>query len=466
MQNFDSSHNPIIVAPTTGTAQAAVAMIRLSGSGSIDLLSQFFKPASGASIVQAQGYSLHFGQIMQQDKVLDEVLVTIFRGPKSYTGEDVVEISCHASSYIVEQILQLCQKHGAKPAQRGEFTQRAFLNGKLDLAQAEAVGELIASENAASHQIALNQLKGTVSSKMQQLRSQLIRFTALIELELDFAEEDVEFADRSGLQQLLQTLNTELETLISTFAYGNALKKGVPVAILGKPNAGKSTLLNALLQEERAIVSEIAGTTRDTIEEVLHLEGIAFRFIDTAGLRSTSDTIEAIGVQRALEKAKTAHIILYLFNHEADDVAQIAEQLTEWQQQGSKIIAIHNKTDLVGENMQFNEELEKLTGIEIINISAKKEQSIDLLKERLLTKVRGTWDESQTIISNQRHHDALVQAKESLQQVKQSLDTGLSGELISFHLRDALRSLGTVTGEIEHDRDILGTIFGEFCIGK
>lgn len=447
-----------IVALATAPAAGAIGVIRLSGDQAVPVANALFK---GKDLSKQATHTLHFGTIIRPDgEIVDEVVIGLFLGGKSYTGEDTVEISGHGSLFVLNQIIELCVAQGARLAAPGEFTQRAFLNGKLDLAQAEAVADLIAAENKASHQVALSQMRGGISSELQGLRDKLIQFTALIELELDFSDEDVEFADRTAFKQLIADIQRHTGQLIDSFAYGNAIKNGVPVAIIGKPNAGKSSLLNALLKEERAIVSNIAGTTRDTIEEVMNIEGIPFRFIDTAGLRETEDVVEAIGVNKAKEKIAHAQVILHLYEGEDTELLQeLADGL-----QGKIVFSLRNKVD-TPVTEETNAVLEE-NGQYLMDISAKTGYHLELLKRQLLESVRGGFAEASVIITNTRHKEALVRAQEALEAVTHGLEIGLSGDLLAFHLKDALLHLGSITGKIDIDRDILGTIFGKFCIGK
>ncbi|RQO31093.1 tRNA uridine-5-carboxymethylaminomethyl(34) synthesis GTPase MnmE [Taibaiella sp. KBW10] len=452
-------HQDTIVALATAPATGAIGVIRLSGSQALSITARLFK---GKDLYKQASHTVHFGAIIQPETgvLVDEVVVTLFLGGKSYTGEDTVEISGHGSLYVLHQIIELCVAQGARLAAPGEYTQRAYLNGKLDLAQAEAVADLIAAENKASHQIALTQMRGGISSELQGLREKLINFTALIELELDFAEEDVEFADRTAFKQLIEEIDQHTLQLIQTFEYGNAIKNGVPVAIIGKPNAGKSSLLNALLKEERAIVSNIAGTTRDTIEEVLNIEGINFRFIDTAGLRETEDVVEAIGVHKAKEKIAQAQLILHLYEgNDTELLTELAESL-----KGKTVFNLRNKVD--EPEVAADSQLSIEEGYISLDISAKTGYHLAVLKTQLVQLIKGSHSESSVIITNTRHKEALVKAQEALQEVRHGLEINLSGDLLSFHLKDALLHLGSITGKIDIDRDILGTIFGKFCIGK
>ncbi len=463
------ANNDTVVALATAAGSGAIAVIRLSGADAITVANRVFK---GKDLTIQESHTIHFGTIRDGEEVLDEVLVSLFVAPHSYTKEDVVEISTHNSSYIIERIIQLLISEGVRAAEPGEFTRRAFLNGGMDLSQAEAVADLIAAENKASHEIAINQLRGGISGELRQLRERLIEFTALLELELDFSEEDVEFADRAAFLTLLASIKGHVSGLIQSFAYGNAIKNGVPVAIVGKPNAGKSTLLNTLLNEERAIVSAIAGTTRDTIEETLTIEGITFRFIDTAGLRDTADEIEAIGVARAKEKVRAAKILLYLYDEAGNTAAEVIEQVKEFHRDGLITMLVRNKIDLEGGYFPnaLDEALKSaLFGVytqDIVSLSAKDPATIQPLKQALVDKIRALSVGNQQIITNQRHLEALKRAEQAIDGVVNGFESGLSGDLLASQLRDALRHIGSITGDIDVDRDILGTIFGKFCIGK
>ena len=449
--------NDTIIALATPQGSGAIAVIRLSGAHAIEVVDKIFFSKKNLENLTSQ--SVVFGTIKKEDEIVDEVLISVFRNPKSYTGEDTVEISCHGSPYIIKTILELLVQNNVRMAQPGEFTQRAFMNGKLDLAQAEAVADLIASESKASHSIALHQMRGGVSNELATLRESLIYFTALIELELDFGEEDVEFANREELSSLVQNLEVKIQNLIESFNYGNAIKNGVPVAIVGYPNAGKSSLLNLLLNEERAIVSDIAGTTRDTIEEVMTIDGIQYRFIDTAGLRQSNDTIENIGIERTKLAITKADIIIHIYDVRDENHAQnaITPFLDEIAREGKKLIQVANKIDL-------KEEL--YTSDTIIFLSTKTKQGLDDLKRKMAHILEVSKFENSVIISNLRHLESLKLAMISLQEVKQSMIQNLSGDLLSFHLRNTLRHIGDITGNIDIDKDILGTIFGKFCIGK
>ncbi len=452
--------NQTIVAIATAQGEGALGVVRLSGKDSIEVANAVFK---GKNLVKQASHTIHYGYIIEGSKTIDEVIVSIFKAPKSYTTEDSIEISCHGSLYIQEQIVSLLITKGARLANPGEFTLRAFLNGRIDLSQAEAVADLIASNSEGSKQIALNQLRGGFANELSVLREELINFASLIELELDFSEEDVDFADRDALVALIQKIITKLIPLIASFKLGNAIKNGINVAIVGKPNAGKSTLLNTLLNEERAIVSEIAGTTRDTIEETLNINGILFRFVDTAGLRETTDTIEKIGVEKAFQQIDKSSVYVYLFDMNTTNLDEVNEELSLLNK-GIPRILLANKTDLVS--------AEKLTEFQnsehdFIFISAKKKIKIEELKNSLYTKVIDSEiSVNDTIISNIRHYNSLQAAQEALQQSLEGIELGITGDLLAQDIRIALRELGNITGEIDIDQDILGTIFSKFCIGK
>ncbi len=406
------------------------------------------------------------------DEPIDEVMVAVFLAPKTFTTEDVVEISFHGSPHIAKKILEVLVKNGARLAKAGEFTMRAFMNGRIDLAQAESIADLIASENEASRKVALNQLKGGITNEISILRNDLLNFTSLIELELDFGEEDVEFADRTAMNKLLLNLRHKLSALIESFQYGNALKNGVEVAIIGKPNAGKSTLLNALLKEERAIVSEIAGTTRDAIEEVIHLKGTAFRFVDTAGLRETTDVIEKIGVTKAKEKIASAKVLLYLYDEQDSTTQEVIAFVKEFHREDLKIVLVHNKVDLTKDetlnefDATLSQQLFPDYGDELLRISAKDQTGIEAVKTVLINYVENLKDqESNVIITNQRHFDALQKSLQSVLQVEEAVRSGIHTELLAYELRNALEQLGEISGKFTND-EVLGNIFSKFCIGK
>jgi tRNA modification GTPase len=437
-----------------------LGVIRLSGKKGIAIINQLF-PSKDLS-VQAS-HTIHVGFIKNEGNVLDEAVISLFKGPTSYTGEDVVEISCHGSPYVQQQVLNACIDKGARLAKPGEFTQRAFLNGKLDLAQAEAVADLIAANTAASQKAAMHTMRGGFSENLKELRDQLIRFSALIELELDFSQEDVEFADRTQLYQLVHQLSDASNKLTQSFRLGNVIKNGVSVAIIGKPNAGKSTLLNTLLNENRAIVSEIPGTTRDTIEELINIDGILFRLIDTAGIRKhTADTIESAGIERSVEKIKEANLVLYLFDV-AEDMNETAAMLREIQKQQSEFILVGNKIDQLGEE----EARVKLGHLDkLVLISAKNHWHTETLKERMVDAVlKGKGEAEGTVITNARHYHTLKEVENSLGDIKAGLDNKIPGDLLALDIRRCLHYLGEITGEITND-DQLDYIFSKFCIGK
>jgi tRNA modification GTPase len=394
--------------------------------------------------------------------MIDEVVISIFKGPKSYTGEDIVEISCHGSPYIQEEIIEALVQNGARLAKPGEFTQRAFLNGKLDLTQAEAVADLIASNTEASHRTALHNIRGGFSDVLKKLREELITFSALIELELDFSQEDVEFADRAQLFNLIRTIDRAVMELLHSFKLGNVIKNGVKVAIVGKPNAGKSTLLNSLLNENRAIVSEIAGTTRDTIEEVINIDGILFRMIDTAGIRESADLIESIGIEKSKEKMKEADVVLYLFDVEEECLGDVEAALAMTREVNSNFILVGNKADVSGDTAVAK----KFEGIDALFISAKTQHHIDSLKSRLVDKVlQGNVNTESTIVTNARHYHALQQVSSALSDVRNGMDNNIPGDLLALDIRRALHYLGEITGQVTNE-DQLDYIFSKFCIGK
>jgi tRNA modification GTPase len=452
--------NDTIVALATPQGVGAIAVIRLSGKDAIAITNSVFK---GKDLENQASHTIHFGTIRDGDKIIDEVLVSIFVAPKSFTKENVVEISTHGSSYIVNQVIKLLIRHGARPAKPGEFTQRAFLNGQFDLAQAEAVADLIHSDSETSHQAAISQMRGGFSSEIQKLRNELIHFASMIELELDFGEEDVEFANRNDLKVLVEKLLRAVELLIASFDLGNVIKNGVPTVIAGKPNAGKSTLLNALLNEEKAIVSEIAGTTRDFIEDEINIGGVIFRFIDTAGLRETTDIIEAIGVSRTQEKMKTASLILYLFDLTDTDMVEINRDINKLENQGVPFVKVANKIDKAP--LEFVNEL-KAKHPDTIFISAGQKENLEVLKSRVLELVNlDKFRTGNTIVTNIRHYDSLVKTRQSLLDVLEGLDRQITNDFLAMDIRRSLHYLGEITGEITTD-DLLANIFSKFCIGK
>ena len=460
-----------IVALATPSGAGAIAIIRLSGADAIAIAAEVFESVSGKDITKQKTHTIHLGHIVDGTKVYDQVLLSIFKGPNSYTGENVVEISCHGSVFIQQQIIQLLLRKGAKMAQAGEFTLRAFLNAKLDLSQAEAVADLISSDNEASHQIAMQQMRGGFSNEIAKLREELLNFASLIELELDFAEEDVEFADRTAFYELLTRIEFVLKRLIDSFAVGNVIKNGIPVAIVGEPNVGKSTLLNALLNEERAIVSDIAGTTRDTIEDELVIDGIGFRFIDTAGIRETKDVVESIGIQKTFEKIEQAQVVLYLFESLKFQVSG-SEYINEIEKVKNKyplktLLVVINKVDLLTNDQisDIQQQLETLN-VKLLPISAKNKTGIDELKNQLLSFVNtGALRNNETIVTNTRHYDSLLKALEEIQKVRFGLDNNISSDFMAIDIRQALFHFGEITGQVSND-ELLGNIFANFCIGK
>ncbi|MCA0131763.1 tRNA uridine-5-carboxymethylaminomethyl(34) synthesis GTPase MnmE [Winogradskyella alexanderae] len=461
-------HNDTIVALATPSGSGAIAIIRLSGNDAITIADKHFKSIkTNKTLAQEASHTIHLGHIVDGARIIDEVLISIFKNPNSYTGENVVEVSCHGSSYIQQEIIQLFLRNGCRMATAGEFTLRAFLNGKLDLSQAEAVADLISSDNKASHKIAMQQMRGGFSSEIAKLREELLNFASLIELELDFAEEDVEFADRTQFKELIDRIILVLKRLIDSFAVGNVIKNGIPVAIVGEPNVGKSTLLNALLNEDRAIVSEIAGTTRDTIEDEISIGGIGFRFIDTAGIRDTEDVVESIGIKKTFEKIEQSQVTIYLFDAQKnvtslEDVrVEIAKIRNKHPQKPLLVIA--NKIDTL-DDIQLAEINKTIP--DVLLLSAKTGFGVEQLTNSLLNLINtGALRNNETIVTNSRHYDALLKAFEEIRKVKYGLETGLSGDLLAIDIRQALYHFGEITGEITTD-DLLGNIFANFCIGK
>ena len=467
--------NDSIVALATASGAGAIAIIRVSGEDAITIANSVFKSIKNKDLTTQKTHTLHLGHIVDGEKTLDQVLVSIFKNPNSYTGENTVEISCHGSTYIQQQIIQLLLRKGSRMADAGEFTLRAFLNGKLDLSQAEAVADLISSDNEASHQIAMQQMRGGFSNEIAKLREELLNFASLIELELDFAEEDVEFADRTQFHELLNRIEFVLKRLIDSFAIGNVIKNGIPVAIVGEPNVGKSTLLNALLNEERAIVSEIAGTTRDTIEDELVIGGIGFRFIDTAGIRETADVVESIGIKKTFEKIEQAQVVLYLVDGCKLSVDGKLDSLlveinkTQNQYPQKPILIIINKKDLLSKEVIDAINTKLATNNQqptTIYISAKEKLGVDELKNQLLSFVNtGALRNNETIVTNTRHYDSLLKALDEIQKVKYGLETNLSSDLMALDIKEALYQFGMITGQVTND-ELLGNIFANFCIGK
>ncbi|WP_115814329.1 tRNA uridine-5-carboxymethylaminomethyl(34) synthesis GTPase MnmE [Flavobacterium aquicola] len=466
--------NDSIVALATPSGAGAIAIIRISGENAIAIGNSVFRSIKNKDLTKQKSHTLHLGHIIEGQKTLDEVLISVFKGPNSYTGENTIEISCHGSTYIQQQIIQLLLRKGCRMADAGEFTLRAFLNGKLDLSQAEAVADLISSDNEASHQIAMQQMRGGFSNEIAKLREELLNFASLIELELDFAEEDVEFADRTQFHELLNRIEFVLKRLIDSFAVGNVIKNGIPVAIVGEPNVGKSTLLNALLNEERAIVSEIAGTTRDTIEDELVIGGIGFRFIDTAGIRETQDVVESIGIKKTFEKIEQAQVVLLLVDGSKLIVDGLAPIKIEIEKIKNKyplkpLVVIINKKDIIPEEMinNFHQELTTENNqLSTLFISAKQKIGVDDLKNELLSFVNtGALRNNETIVTNTRHYDSLLKALDEIQKVKFGLETNLSSDLIALDIKEALYQFGLITGQVSND-ELLGNIFANFCIGK
>lgn len=461
-------YNDTIVALATASGAGAVAIIRVSGTDAITISDSCFKSVTAKkTLVNQKTHTIHLGHIIDDKRTIDEVLVSVFKNPNSYTGEDVVEISCHGSVYIQQEIIQLLLRKGCRMADAGEFTLRAFLNGKLDLSQAEAVADLISSDNEASHQIAIQQMRGGFSSEISKLREELLNFASLIELELDFAEEDVEFADRGEFNALVERIGLVLRRLIDSFAVGNVIKNGIPVAIVGEPNVGKSTLLNALLNEERAIVSDIAGTTRDTIEDELVIDGIGFRFIDTAGIRETKDVVESIGIKKTFEKMEQAQVVVLLFSaiEFKTEAARLKVEIEKIKNRLplKPMVIIANKVDTLDAA-----ELERLhTEFKDVHLlSAKTGEGVEELKNKLISFVNtGALRKNETIVTNTRHYSSLLKAFEEIEKVKYGLENGISGDLLAIDIRQALYHFGEITGQVTND-ELLGNIFANFCIGK
>lgn len=461
-----------IIAQATPAGEGATGVIRLSGSDAISIVNGVFK---GRNLETVEGHTLHFGRIYEENRLLDEVVVSIYKAPRSYTKENIVEISCHGSPYILQGVMSLLMAKGARLAQPGEFTMRAFLNGQMDLSQAEAVADLIASESETAHRVAMHQMRGGFKKDITELRQKLIDFASLIELELDFSEEDVEFANRIELRKLILSIQSFIQSLMQSFKLGNAIKQGVHTVIAGRPNAGKSTLLNALLNEERAIVSDIAGTTRDTIEEMLNINGVKFRLIDTAGIREANDAIEAIGVEKTLEKIRQSSLLVYVFDVVSTSPAQLQADLQKLYHEGLHILVVANKMDLnpyttVEHYQHITEGLE--TGNSLVNdtnwipISASNKMNLNFLREKLFEiATDGALTPDHTIVTNARHFEALRQSNESLSDVLTGMDSAVSSDFIAMDIRKALFHLGEITGEISTE-DLLDNIFSRFCIGK
>ncbi len=452
------TEDTIVALATSSGTNGAIAVIRVSGQNAIKITNEIFK---GKNLLQQASHTIHFGTIRDGEEIIDEVLVSLFVAPNSYTRENSVEISTHNSKYIIERVVNLLIKKGARAARPGEYTLRAFLNGGMDLSQAEAVADLIASNSAASHQVAMQQMRGGFSNQLKSLREDLIHFASLIELELDFSEEDVEFANRDQLKNLINKIQVIVQKLVQSFEQGNVLKNGVPVVIAGKPNVGKSTLLNAFLNEERAIVSDIAGTTRDTIEDEINIHGVTFRFIDTAGIRETADVIEAKGVERTREKMKQARLIIYLFDPTQDKVEEVQAQLPEIERLQIPFVTIINKSDLLSEAQK-----EVYNVLNPLYISAKEQIGVEELKDELINRVHlGNLNTDDVMVTNIRHVEALQKTADSLERVIYGIDNPVTSDFLAMDIRQALYHLGEITGSVSTD-DLLDNIFSKFCIGK
>lgn len=460
-----NSMDDTIMALATASGSGAIAVIRISGKEAFAITDKVFRAKGKKTVGQAGSHTIIFGDILDDEELVDEVLVSVFRNPKSFTGEDSVEISCHGSTFIQKRILNLLSKNGCRMARPGEYSMRAFLNRKMDLSQAEAVADLIAASSEAAHKVAMHQMRGGFSSELKVLREELIHFASLIELELDFAEEDVEFADRKQMVALIDRINSAIDRLIGSFELGNVIKEGVQVAIIGEPNAGKSTLLNTLLNEERAIVSDIAGTTRDTVEDELVMDGIRYRIIDTAGIRATTDSIESLGIERTMQKTEQADVVMFLFDASTYTAERLKSEIRNLKIRNSdledRLILVANKCDKAEDNVSA--EFEEFNAV---SISAKKKIGIDELKQRLTEFVNlSDLIEDHTIVTNTRHIQALSEAKNALLEVLNGFENQMSGDLVAIDIRRALFHLGEITGEITTD-DLLGNIFSKFCIGK
>ena len=451
-----------IIALATPNGLGAISVIRISGLNAISVTEKLFKPKGNKKLSNQKSHTVHLGHLMKNGHELDEVLVTLFKGPHSYTGENTIEISCHGSTFIQQEIIDLFIENGIRVANPGEFTLRAFINGKMDLNQAEAVADLIASENEGSHKLAMEQMKNGFSNDLKKLRAELLHFSSMIELELDFSQEDVEFAERSEFKKLTVRIQNELEKLIDSFKSGNVLKNGISVAIAGKPNAGKSSLLNTLLNEDKAIVSDIPGTTRDSIEDSLVIDGINFRFTDTAGLRKTKDIIESKGIEKTKEKINNARVLIYLFDSNDTTFSEISSDLKSFKRKDLSVLLVRNKIDIKNTNQKLITELEKF---ELIEISANNSESVSLLKKRLVNEINILNPYTDTVISNSRHYEALMKALKAIKEVNIGLKSDISGDLLSVDIRKSIEHLAEITGEITND-DVLGNIFANFCIGK
>jgi tRNA modification GTPase len=459
-----------IIALSSPPGSGAIAIIRLSGDDAISITDLFFKSKSGKKLSESSGYSISYGDLIEKDEVIDEVVVSVYKAPHSYTGENIIEISCHGSIYIQQRILSLFTNAAVRLASPGEFTLRAYLNNKKDLSQAEAVGDLIASESKEEHRVAMEQMRGGYSDEIEVLREKLIHFKSLIELELDFSEEDVEFADRSDLKTLLNELEGKLSSLIDSFTYGNVLKEGVTVTIAGKPNAGKSSLLNAIVNDDKAIVSNIPGTTRDAIEDVTNINGVKYRFIDTAGIRETTDEIESIGVARAKSKIDSSRILIYLFDRSNITENELIKEVKSYLRDDLQVYLVENKIDLLKSSNTdvYKDNIKSLineNSVSFYRISALNNYLVSGLKE-LISKNLKLSSQSNIIITNSRHLEALNNSLKAIEFVKKGLKEGLSGDLLSIDLNDAIINISIITGKIDVDQDILGSIFSKFCIGK
>ena len=454
-----------IIALATPNGLGAISVLRISGKESISVTEKVFKAKNNKLLSKQDSHTVHLGHLIKKGHQLDEVLVTLFKGPHSYTGENTIEISCHGSTYIQKEIINLFIDNGIRVANPGEFTLRAFLNGKMDLNQAEAVADLIASENEGSHKLAIQQMKSGFSDDLKKLRAELLHFSSMIELELDFSQEDVEFVERDEFKKLTNKIKLELNTLINSFQSGNVLKNGISVAIAGKPNAGKSSLLNTLLNDEKAIVSDIPGTTRDSIEDSLIIQGINFRFTDTAGLRETTDFIESKGIEKTINKIKNAKILLYLFDTNDTNVNEIKSSINNFKRDDLSIILVRNKIDLINQNSKLLDDIKSISKSQLLEIEATDAKSVESLKIRLINEVELLNPYTDIIISNSRHYEALIKALRAIEEVNEGLVDNVSGDLLSVDIRRSIDHLSEITGEITND-DVLGNIFANFCIGK
>ena len=459
-----------IIALSSAPGSGAIAIIRLSGEDAISKTDLFFKSKSGKKLSDSKGYSISYGNLIDNNEIIDEVVISVYKAPHSYTGENIIEISCHGSTYVQQRILSLFTNVGVKLASAGEFTLRAYLNNKKDLSQAEAVGDLIASESREEHRVAMEQMRGGYSDEIEVLREKLIHFKSLIELELDFSEEDVEFADRSDLKTLLNELEGKLSGLIDSFTYGNVIKEGISVTIAGKPNAGKSSLLNAIVNEDKAIVSNIPGTTRDAIEDVTNINGVKYRFIDTAGIRETTDEIESIGVARAKSKIDSSRILIYLFDRSDITENELIKEVKSYLREDLQVYLVENKIDLLNNSNTdtYKDKIKSLineNSVSFYRISALDSELVSGLKE-LISKNLKLYSQSNIIITNSRHLEALNNSLKAIESVNKGLKEGLSGDLLSIELNEAIINISIITGKIDIDQDILGSIFSKFCIGK